>query len=341
MRGIALASLIGLSATNALAQTAAPPGTPIAPVAPVAPDAPAPPPEPTPPPPPPPSEQPPPPPPGPPPPPPGAQPPPGQPYPPGSYPPGAYPPGSYPPGSYPPGSYPPGAYPPGSHPPGQYPPPPGYYYPQPGYAYPPGSAYPPPGEQPPAPKKPDTSKRNHDGFYLRMGMGPGYGRVVAEGAGSNDVKATYKGWGPAFELLLGGTLGSGFVLGGGFVGQDVSEPDLEVESRSVNVSGTVEDQSLGILTIGPFIDWYPDPKGGAHVGVMIGPAEVGLQDDDGQSSTGLGGSLFGGYDFWIGDQWSLGLEGRVVAASTEHTRNDASFDNAAMSYQVLFTALLH
>lgn len=243
---------------------------------------------------------------------------------------------------------PPGAQPGGQPPPGYYypPPPPGYYYPAPGQAYPPGYGYPPgyyapPPDLPPPAKKPDTSVHNHDGFYLRMGLGAGYGRVVAEGTGASNLEATYTGFGPALELLIGGTLGSGVVIGGGVVGQDVSEPDLTVETGDVSVDGTVENETLGIMAVGVFLDWFPDPKGGAHVGFLVGPAEVGLQDETGQSSEGVGASLFGGYDFWVGSQWSLGLEGRFLVASTEHTRYDYSFENTATSFQLLFSALLH
>lgn len=175
-----------------------------------------------------------------------------------------------------------------------------------------------------------------------MGLGLGYGRVVAESTGdSNDVKATYTGLGPAYELLIGGTLGSGFVLGGGFVGQDVTEPDVEVTTANVSVSGSIQNQSLGIVAVGLFLDWFPDPKGGAHVGLLIGPANIGLQNENGGSADGSGASLFGGYDFWIGKQWSLGVEGRFVAVLASHDRYGASYDDAATSYQLMLTALLH
>jgi hypothetical protein len=52
-------------------------------------------------------------------------------------------------------------------------------------------------------------------------------------------------------------------------------------------------------------------------------------------------ALFGGYDFFVSDQWSLGAGGRVMAAATEHSRFDVSFENSATAFQLLFTALLH
>ena len=175
-----------------------------------------------------------------------------------------------------------------------------------------------------------------------MGMGAGYGRVVAEGSvADQDVKATYTGFGPALELLIGGTIGSGFVLGGGFAGQDLSEPDVEVETQDDTLSDTMDNEALGISVVGVFLDWFPDPKGGAHVGLMVGPASIGLQDDNNDSASVIGGALFGGYDFWVGDQWSLGAQARVVMASADHDRLDNTFDDSALGGQLLFSALLH
>ncbi|MFO0564727.1 MAG: autotransporter outer membrane beta-barrel domain-containing protein [Polyangiaceae bacterium] len=257
-------------------------------------------------------------------------------------PPGAAPPapsGSPPPGYYsepPPGYYPPQAYPPGYYPPGYYPP---GYYPQ---GYPPGYYPEAPPPEPPRSPKPDASEHNHDGFYLRLGFGTGYGRAVAESKDDTTtaVKATYTGWGPAYELLLGGTLAPGFVLGGGFVGQDVAEPDIEVVTGDASVSGSASD-SLGIAVVGVFVDWFPDPKAGAHVGAMLGPGEIGFTDDNSNSSSGYGASLFGGYDFWVGSQWSLGPEARIVVVAADHDRLGRQYDDTAFSFELLFSVLYH
>jgi hypothetical protein len=264
----------------------------------------------------------------PPPPPPGYGPPPGH----GQPPPGYGPP---PPGYGPP---PPGYGPP---PPGYGPPPPGYGPPPPGYGYGPPPPYPAP---PPPPPREDPSARRHDGFYLRMGLGLAYGQVVSSGVllGS-DLELKFAGFGPAYELLIGGTLGSGFVLGGGFVGQDISDPDVTLETAN----GTQVDRSvasgdaLGVGVIGPFFDWFFDERGGAHVGAMVGIGIIGLEGDNDEGSSGFGGSLWGGYDFWVSDQWSLGVEGRLLFVRGSHDLLGEEFDETASGFQVLFTALFH
>jgi hypothetical protein len=83
---------------------------------------------------------------------------------------------------------------------------------------------------------------------------------------------------------------------------------------------------------------------------MIGVAAIGLSDggdeDDNESSTGWGGSLWGGYDFWVANQWSLGAEGRIAYLSTHRdfggsSTVNAEADDRGLTFEVLFTALYH
>lgn len=221
-------------------------------------------------------------------------------------------------------------------------------YGQPPYGY--GAYGPsPPGWGPPAQ---DPHAHRHDGFYFRFGIGAGYGRAKTTGTlGSTDLTAHYSGAGPAYELLFGGTVARGFVVGGGFLGQDISDPSTTIESNDPSVPSTLNvSGALGVLALGPFIDWFPDDTGGAHVGAMVGLGGVGLKDRSGNADVGIGGSLWTGYDFWIANQWSLGGELRAVfaqgtrevdAPSTGFFGNTARFDDSAASFELVFTALLH
>ncbi len=191
-----------------------------------------------------------------------------------------------------------------------------------------------------------------------MGIGAGFGRVKSTGeigtvieGSSTEMEVVYSGAGPAYELLIGGTPGGGVVVGGGFVGQDISDPKIELDGEEVDDDDTFDnDNSLGMVLVGPFVDWFPDPHGGAHVGAMVGIAAIGLSnggdEDDNQSSTGWGGSLWGGYDFWVANQWSLGAEGRLGYLSTHRDFDnsaliDGDMDDRGLTFEVLFTALYH
>jgi len=220
-------------------------------------------------------------------------------------------------------------------------------YGAPPYAY--GPYGPPPGWGPPGP---DPHAHRHDGFYFRIGLGIAYGQAKTSGTiAGTDLTAHYSGVGPAYELLFGGTVASGFVIGGGFVGQDIESPNTTIESNDPNVPSTLNvSGALGVLSIGPFIDWFPDDTGGAHVGAMFGLGGVGLKDRSGNADIGVGGSVWTGYDFWIADQWSLGGELRAVfahgtrevqAATGLGVPSTAQFEDSAASFELVVTALLH
>lgn len=174
-----------------------------------------------------------------------------------------------------------------------------------------------------------------------MGVGISQGHVTTKTEDPPSFEATFDGWGPAYELLIGGTVGSGIVIGGGFVAQDISDPDVSIEP-DVGFSGTVDTSgALGILVLGPFVDWFFDEKEGFHAGVVLGLGSIGLRDENDDASSGLGGSLFVGYDFWVGKQWSLGVEGGALYVASEREFGDSKFEDRARGFQLLFTGLYH
>src|SRR5947207_1236864 len=85
-------------------------------------------------------------------------------------------------------------------------------YPQPyPVAPPPMYAPPPPPVYVAPPIASDPTVRNHDGFYLRLGLGGG--TLKTNGSFSPDIGVSdfsLKGGGVMFDLSIGGTVGRGF-----------------------------------------------------------------------------------------------------------------------------------
>jgi hypothetical protein len=193
-----------------------------------------------------------------------------------------------------------------------------------------------------------TGAYRHDGFYLRMGIGLAYGLikgsgtlVLAPGDPGSDTTLTYKGWGPAFELLIGKAVGRGFVAGAGVVGQRIWEPKVTKEFtlrvRSDATYDHLGEGSINVGLVGPFLDWFPREDGGLHFGAMVGAALLGIA----QGHTGVAGSLWGGYDFWISSQWSLGIVACIAALQSAHSLSGygGTLDDGAINASLLFTAL--
>jgi len=139
--------------------------------------------------------------------------------------------------------------------------------------------------------------------------------------------------------------------------QGMSDPKVEIRPDPGNSSNLfVTKKGFGSFLFGPFIDWFPDAEGGGHLGLMLGIGALGLDSEvtpnpntglpegNGKATTGIGGSIWGGYDFWVADQWSLGGALRLTGISAERKLyyvDDGKGRDSLGSIQILFTGLYH
>lgn len=175
----------------------------------------------------------------------------------------------------------------------------------------------------------------HDGFYLRLStIGLGYVSNFGHGpAGS----ASVSGLGLGLTYAVGGTLGGGFVLGGAM---HIAVGGGTFHGAPANAPGSAVG---GLLQIGALADWYPDPRDGWHVGSIIGFSALGPTDSANRAYDGTAPafSLVGGYDGWIGPQWSLGflLVGSFapsVATTNGTTPTGYDFGAASLTVEASF-----
>jgi hypothetical protein len=167
----------------------------------------------------------------------------------------------------------------------------------------------------------------HDGFYFRFGLGLGYliGKSSPDDvpAGATAIDTNVKGLGIPTELAFGGTIAPGLVLGGGSYGVFVPSPKAKAD---VSGAQEVDAGAITLSGIGPFVDYYFDPKGGAHAeaALLLAYAQIAEKEQNGvttpkASGPGFGFMIGGGYDFWIGEQWSLGVLARIAYYNTKAT----------------------
>ncbi len=176
----------------------------------------------------------------------------------------------------------------------------------------------------------ESAPETHDGFFFRIG--PTLGPLSITGkADAGGPEATYSGFAIGSELLLGGTPADGLVLGGGLLYSQVSDPTYEFGNAEATLDGT-----MFIVSTSFFAQYYFDPTKGAHVQAMIGYGGIDFVSQDGQSGgndpVGLNLAIGGGYDFWIGSEWSVGPFLRIQYASM-------SPSDVEVSYSYLFPTL--
>lgn len=192
-------------------------------------------------------------------------------------------------------------------------------------------------ETPPPPPPVERTYHTHDGFYLRLSLGGAWGSTSQSFAsGSGD---TLSGAGGALDVMVGGTPARGLVLGGALLGNSLLDPSYDVNGMS-----TASNANLGFGMLAAFIDAFPNPHNGFHLGGGFGPALVRLGARSSSNSTsteGVGGTLWLGYDAWIAPQWSLGGMLRFAEARTSGGTGALGQTDVTRSIVILFTALYH
>lgn len=217
---------------------------------------------------------------------------------------------------------------------------------------PPPASYPVEGEAPPpVATAPESDTRRHDGFYLRLGLGLGVLSLKRDTTTSTPGDAAYtgesviQGGAGVGEISIGGTVGSGIVLCGTLLNHELADATLERdEGDDVDLGSSL---SFGLVGMG--VHYYPDERGGFHFGGTLGlayaVADVSQSRFERLGGVGFGGSLATGYDWWVADQWALGVIGRFTGARLHGEATDAGVtaeeDDTAGAIAVMFSVLHH
>ncbi len=205
----------------------------------------------------------------------------------------------------------------------------------------------------------DASRRRHDGFYFRFAGGIGIGRDAMQSDkvlpttrelsfAAEPLDGSGSGLAPVTEVAVGFTPLPGFVLGAGVYTATITGLVASVKDPS---TGDYAFRVSQLVVAGPLVDWYVDPKSGFHVeaspGVATYVAGVGEPRVEGaqaqaNASVGFGFMLGTGYEWWIGDQWSLGLLGRFIYGTTKGTDNrGVGWSHQAYAPALLLSATYH
>ena len=172
----------------------------------------------------------------------------------------------------------------------------------------------------------------HDGFQFRGAVGLGYMSVSETG------DATLHGGAGTLEAYVGGMPIRGLAIGGLVTGTWAIGPSVSVNGFTASDS----DTSLSLITIGPYVDFYPNPRKGFHILGTLGFASLTASYDDGNFSASSSASGFTtgfgiGYDWWVSRDWSLGILGRFTFATTSRDVGPVSVSESVFVPAVLFS----
>ncbi len=188
----------------------------------------------------------------------------------------------------------------------------------------------------PADERPDyevvarPGPRHHGGFYLRLAGGIGFASdgIESQGQDFKDVEtgeatgfdSRASGFAFATEIALGFSPFAGFAITGG--AYTATMPSSTSSGNAVG-RGDYEFELTQLALFAPGVDYYIWPTGGLHFQGAVGFATVVMGQaypknggDDARSHTSVGpGFMLGvGHDWFVSDEWSLGIAGRFLYA---------------------------
>lgn len=173
----------------------------------------------------------------------------------------------------------------------------------------------------------------HEGFMLRVTLGLG----GATQSHANPVRETLSGLAGMFSLDAGGSLAPNLVLHGRLSSATIANAQLTVDGDD---RGTLDGFTVDAFLLGPALTYYFMPIN-IYVTAAVGLSWLSFEDEiyaEGWSEAGIGFNLDLGKEWWVRDNWGLGVAGRlfVVSAGDEVRGRDERETFAGLA--VLFSA---
>jgi hypothetical protein len=157
----------------------------------------------------------------------------------------------------------------------------------------------------------------HDGFYMSMNIGPGFGKIIWEATNINFKKSEFSGIGGQFEFRIGGAIAENMILSFDLLGRSILNPDLTVDGRSATIVG---DVSVSDIILGPGLTYYFMPSNiflSASAGLGSFSLRYGTTGSSGSTKQGFGVQLKVGKEWWVSTDWALGISAGVAYVSAD------------------------
>jgi len=151
----------------------------------------------------------------------------------------------------------------------------------------------------------------HDGFFLRMDLGVG-GMASRADVGPSEVE--FSGGAGEFSIAVGGAVAENLILAGHLWGASTEDPAVKVDGHDIgDANGTLSLSGLGLN-----VTYYLMP---ANVYFSVTPSLTTLSlESRGRTydtDRGFGLHLAVGKEWWVSDNWGLGLNGQVAVSGNE------------------------
>jgi hypothetical protein len=166
----------------------------------------------------------------------------------------------------------------------------------------------------------------HDGFYLRLSTGGGYGSMsYGEAAAETSIKSptwmldVTPGWFVSRNLAVGANV---------FLSSEVS-PSITVAGRDAALSSSVD-----LFSFGAAATYFIDPMN-LFASLSAGVAWVHQNDT---SDPGLALNLLFGKEWWVSPRWGVGLAGNFYYAHTSYAGTGINSVGGGISFSASYSS---
>lgn len=163
----------------------------------------------------------------------------------------------------------------------------------------------------------DPGAQKHDGFFLQMDLG--FGRL-SSWVPDDVLEPSIVGGAGAFSLSLGGAVVENFIVAGHLWGVSAPDPETRINGEQL---GRV-DGSVGMSGLGVNLTYYVMPLNlYLSASPSITQLSVEAAGERGETEAGFGLRLAVGKEWWVSDNWGLGLNGQFAFSRNKDQGVDA------------------
>jgi hypothetical protein len=173
----------------------------------------------------------------------------------------------------------------------------------------------------------------HDGFYLRLQVGPGYTHAALD-----DEDLAIKGGGGTLNVEVGGAPVRNLILFAKLYGTSSPNPDIDL--GDITVEGRNDDVTQDYLALGAGLTYYIMPANVYLTGALTFSQLSIDERGDTVAETDLGGGLHLGLgkEWWVSDNWGLGIGAELAFGRVPEANNGPSWNvvNGSIFFSATF-----
>lgn len=172
----------------------------------------------------------------------------------------------------------------------------------------------------------------HDGLFLRVATGVGW-NTTSSGFGGNELELS--GVSGLFNFAIGGAVAQDLILHLDVSGVATSDPKVKINGNEQ--AADVSSSSTSMAGIG-LTYYFPS---NIYVTGAVGMAKSKKESGgiEGSTGTGYGVNAMIGKEWWVSDNWGIGLAGQFLYTNCpDKGINGVSSDVKSTSFGVLLSA---